>query len=67
MDMDKWTDEILNEIKAEEKEFERNRQEIIAKWCPHSEKKNHTGLFSGVEFKFCVICNKQFDLNDKPL
>ncbi|MEK4006396.1 hypothetical protein [Paenibacillus sp. FSL H3-0333] len=65
--MDKWTDEILYELIAEEEEFERKRQGIIANGCPHSEKKNHTGLFSGVEFKYCIICNKQFDLNDKPI
>jgi len=67
IDMDKWTDEILDELIAEEKEYERNRQDIIANGCPHSAKKNHTGLFSGIEFKFCVICLKQFDLNDNPL
>jgi hypothetical protein len=66
-DIDKITDEILNKILAEEKETELKNKETIANGCPHSEKKNHTGIFSGVEFKFCVVCNKQFDLNDNPI
>ena len=64
---DKFVDEILAEIIAEEKELKKRKQEIIANGCPHSEKKDHTGLFSGVKFKYCTVCNKQFDLDGIPL
>ena len=58
-----YIDEIINEIKEEEKQKEIKRQEIIKNGCPHINKIKRVATISRIEFLECEVCYKQFYLN----
>ena len=60
-------DEILNEIKEEERQREIERQKIIKNGCPHTNKIECIGTFSRIHFLECNICLKQFDMQGNEL
>lgn len=63
-------DEILEEIKAEERKEEEERKKIIARGCPHTNKVEHIGTFTKERFLVCSVCRKQFWMDGteiKPL
>jgi len=66
-EMEKWTDEILAEILAEEKELELRNQEIIKNGCPCTKKTEHVYTFSRIPYLMCVVCRKQFDLDGNEI
>lgn len=55
--------DILEEIKAKEKVEEEKRKEIIRNGCPHTDKVEHAGLFSGERFLECKVCFKKFNMD----
>lgn len=60
MSFEQLMKDILEEIKAEEKTEEERRKMIIKNGCPHTEKVERIGIFSGEHFLECTICKKQF-------
>jgi len=58
-----YIDEIINEIKEEEKQREMKRKEIIENGCPHTNKTKRIATISKKEFLECDVCYKQFYLN----
>lgn len=61
--MNSFANEILREIKAEEKATEEKRKEIIKNGCPHTEKIEKTSLVYKTKWLECAICGKQFHLD----
>lgn len=59
-DFENLMNEILEEIKTEERKEEEERKKIIAKGCPHTNKVEHIGTFTKEKFLACSVCHKQF-------
>ena len=63
MKFERLINNILDEIKAEEKAEEERWKDIIKNGCPHTEKVERIGTFSGEHFLECAICKKQFNMD----
>ena len=59
--------EILEEIKAEEKIEEKRKKTIIRNGCPHTDKKEQSSLVHKTKWLECTICWKQFNLDGTEL
>ena len=62
MDIDRLTDDILRELKEEEKQMETKRLDIVKNGCPCLNKIERISSISRIHFLECEICYKQFDL-----
>lgn len=63
MDSLNFYNEILDEIKAEERAEEERRKRIIKNGCPHTEKIKRKSLVYKIEWLECSVCGKQFYLD----
>ena len=63
MDSLNFYNEILDEIKAEERAEEERRKIIIKNGCPHTEKIKRKSLVYKTEWLECSVCGKQFYLD----
>ena len=55
--------EILEEIKTEEKAEEERKKTIIKNGCPHTDKIEKTSLVYKTKWLECAVCGKQFNLD----
>lgn len=55
--------EILEEIKTEEKAEEERKKIIIKNGCPHTNKIEKTSLVYKTKWLECAVCGKQFNLD----
>ena len=58
-----FANEILEEIKDEEKTEEERRKAVIKNGCTHTEKVEKTSLVYKTKWLECTICGKQFNLD----
>jgi hypothetical protein len=58
-----FANEILEEIKTEEKTEEERQKAIVKNGCAHTEKIEKTSLVYKTKWLECAICGKQFNLN----
>ena len=58
-------DEILMEIREEEKIEEKKRKEIIKNSCPCTIKIERIGRFSKEHYLECPVCFKQYQMDGK--
>lgn len=61
--MKEFENEILEEIKSEEKIEEEKKQSIIKNGCPHIDKIEKTSLVYKTKWLECTVCGKQFNLD----
>jgi len=64
---DEIFNDILEEIKQEEKQKEIKRQEIIKNGCPCTNKIERIATISRIHFLECDICFKQFDMQGNEI
>ncbi len=55
--------EILEEIKTEEKAEEERKKTIIKNSCPHTNKIEKQSLVYKTKWLECAVCGKQFNLD----
>lgn len=62
-DINEFTQEILEEIKAEDALEAERKAAIIAKGCPHTNKVKRSSLVYKTEWLECDVCGKMFYLD----
>ena len=66
-DFNQFAEEILNEIKTEEKIKEKESAQIIKNGCLHTKLIKKKSLVYNTEWLECAVCGKQYNLDGTPV